>query len=69
MVAQQDEQWSHFSFNQQYYNPGYAGIESISRATLIHRSQWAGYQTTLAEDRGGGAPSQQNLSLSQPLNL
>lgn len=67
--AQQDEQWTHYYYNQQYYNPGYSGIEGISRATLIHRSQWLGYQATVAEDRAGGAPSQQNLTLTQPLKI
>lgn len=67
--AQQDAQWSHFQFNQHYYNPGYVGLEQISRATLIHRSQWLGYETTIVEDREGGAPSQQEISLVQPLKI
>ena len=67
--AQQDEQWSHYSFNQQYYNPGYTGVESLTRFTLLHRSQWLGYTATIVEDRKGGAPVQQNLSITQPLRL
>lgn len=56
-------------FNQHFYNPGYVGLEQISRATLLHRTQWLGYETTISEDRVGGAPSQQELSLVQPLKI
>jgi len=69
IFGQQDEQWSHYFFNQQYYNPGFSGVEEISRATLIHRSQWLGYEATIVDDRAGGAPLQQNLSLTQPLRI
>lgn len=67
--GQQDAQWSHYMFNQHYYNPGYVGLEQLSRVTLLHRTQWLGYETTIAEDRAGGAPSQQELSLVQPLKI
>jgi type IX secretion system PorP/SprF family membrane protein len=67
--SQQDAQWSHYQFNQHYYNPGYVGLEQLSRATLLHRTQWLGYQTTIVEDREGGAPSQQEISLVQPLKI
>lgn len=67
--AQQDAQWSHVQFNQQYYNPGYVGLEHISRATMINRSQWTGYETTVVEDRDGGAPSQQEIALMHPLRI
>lgn len=69
IFGQQDAQWSHFQFNQHYYNPGYVGLEQISRATLLHRSQWLGYETTIEEDREGGAPAQQEISLVQPLKI
>jgi type IX secretion system PorP/SprF family membrane protein len=68
-MAQQDAHWSHYQFNHHYYNPGYVGLEQISRATLLHRTQWLGYQTTIEEDREGGAPSQQEISLVQPLKI
>ena len=45
-VGQQDPHFSHFMFNSVYYNPGYTAIEGLSRATLLHRSQWLGYQST-----------------------
>lgn len=67
--AQQDEQWTHYSFNQQYYNPGFTGIEKQTRFTLLHRSQWLGYTATIVDDQRGGAPSQQQFSYTQPLSL
>ena len=66
--AQQDPHFSHFMFNQLYYNPGYTAIEGVSRATLIHRSQWLGYESTNPQD-GGGAPSTQSLNANYPFKL
>ena len=66
--AQQDPHFSHFMFNSVYYNPGYSGMEGVSRATLIHRSQWLGYESTNPED-GGGAPSTQGLTVTYPLKI
>ena len=66
ILGQQDAQWSHVQFNHQYYNPGYVGLEHISRATMLNRNQWAGYETTVVEDQAGGAPSQQEIALMHP---
>jgi type IX secretion system PorP/SprF family membrane protein len=66
--AQQDPHFSHFMFNSLYYNAGYAGMEGVSRATLIHRSQWLGYESTNTAD-GGGAPVTQALNLTYPLKI
>lgn len=63
--AQQDAQFSHYMFNNLYFNPGYAGIDGQSEATLLHRSQWLGYQGI--DD--GGAPLTQLFSFSHPLRL
>lgn len=63
--AQQDAQFSHYMFNNMYTNPGYSGVEGLTRATLLHRSQWLGYQGT----DEGGAPTTQLLSLSHPLKI
>jgi type IX secretion system PorP/SprF family membrane protein len=62
--AQQDAQFSQYMFNGLFINPGYAGIEGVSRATLIHRTQWLGYRPTEYE---GSAPNSQILSLSTKL--
>lgn len=67
--AQQDAHFSHFMFNNLYTNPGYTGIEGVSRATLIHRSQWLGYRTTNPNDQGKGAPTTQLLSAEHPLKI
>lgn len=64
--AQEDAHFSHYMFNDLYFNPGYSGLEGVSRATLIHRSQWLGYQGTIDK---GGAPSSQVLTFSHPLKL
>lgn len=63
--GQQDPQFTHYMFNTMYYNPGFAGVEGVTKITAIHRSQWVGYQPTYG---GGGAPTTQVLSVSTPLN-
>jgi type IX secretion system PorP/SprF family membrane protein len=64
LFAQQDAQFSQYMFNGLYLNPGYAGIEGVTRATLIHRTQWLGYKAT--EDKGS-APTSQVLSVTTKL--
>jgi type IX secretion system PorP/SprF family membrane protein len=51
-------------FNNLYYNPGFSGVEGVSRATALFRSQWSGYQPTYY---GGGAPTTQLITFSTPL--
>jgi type IX secretion system PorP/SprF family membrane protein len=63
--GQQDPQFTHYMFNTLYFNPGYAGVEGITKFTAIHRSQWVGYQPTVG---GGGAPTTQIVSMSAPIN-
>lgn len=65
-TAQQDAQFSHYMFNKLYYNAGYSGVEGMTRATLLHRSQWLGYDGTLDQ---GGAPTSQMLSISHPFKF
>jgi type IX secretion system PorP/SprF family membrane protein len=64
VFAQQDPQFTHYMFNTLYYNPGYAGVEGVTKLTALHRSQWLGYQPTVG---GGGAPTTQIVSLSSPI--
>lgn len=64
VFGQQDPQFSQFMFNQLFYNPGYTGVEGITKFTAIHRSQWAGYNPTVGQ---GGAPTTQVFSLSAPV--
>ncbi len=63
--AQKDAQFSLFSLNQLYLNPAAAGIGEETRFQLIHRTQYAGYQSTYAGD-DGGALSTQMFSVSMP---
>ncbi len=62
--AQQDPQFSQYMFNTLYYNPGFAGVEGITKLTAIHRSQWLGYSPT---GGGGGAPTTQVITFSAPI--
>ncbi|MDZ7648565.1 MAG: PorP/SprF family type IX secretion system membrane protein [Cytophagales bacterium] len=63
--GQQDPQFTQYMFNTLYYNPGYAGVEGLTKITAIHRSQWLGYEPTYG---GGGAPTTQMVSLTAPIN-
>lgn len=63
--AQQDPHWSHYMFNKSYLNPGYVGVEPLSRGTFLHRTQWLNYKGI----DPGGAPSTQMLSVSHPLKM
>jgi len=62
--GQQDPQFTHYMFNTLYYNPGFAGVEGVTKLTAIHRSQWLGYAPTVG---GGGAPTTQIISITSPI--
>ncbi|HRW98365.1 MAG TPA: type IX secretion system membrane protein PorP/SprF, partial [Cyclobacteriaceae bacterium] len=62
--AQQDPQFTQFMFNTLYYNPGYAGVDGVTKLTAIHRSQWLGYQPSFG---GGTAPTTQIVSMTTPI--
>ena len=64
LSAQQDAQFTHYMFNQQYYNPGYTGMSTGPVITAIHRSQWFGYDGNI---NTGGAPNTQLVSINYPL--
>ena len=66
--AQQDAQFSQYMFNGLFYNPGNAGIEGVTRATVITRRQWLGY----ANDKnnispGGNSPTSQAITINSRL--
>lgn len=63
--GQQNAQFSQYMFNTLYYNPAYAGVEGVTTITAFHRSQWAGYQPTSGDPRGG--VNSQVISLNTPL--
>jgi type IX secretion system PorP/SprF family membrane protein len=62
--AQQDPQFTQYMFNTLYVTPAYAGVEGTTQLTAIHRSQWAGYQSSFND---GGAPTTQMISFNSPI--
>jgi len=58
MEAQQEAQFSHYSFNTQSINPAYAGSRDALTVTALHRSQWVGFE---------GAPTTQTLTAHTPI--
>ncbi len=52
--AQQDPQFSQNMFNKLANNPGFAGSTGVIATSVLHRSQWMGFE---------GAPSTQNFSI------
>ncbi|GHM99900.1 membrane protein [Cytophagales bacterium WSM2-2] len=64
LSAQQDPQFTQYMFNTIYYNPGFSGVEGVTKITALHRSQWLGYSPTLG---GGGAPTTQLITFSTPI--
>jgi len=63
-AAQQDPQFTQYMFNTLYYNPGYAGVDGVTKLTALHRSQWLGYQPSFG---GGTAPTTQIVSMTTPI--
>lgn len=51
--GQQENQYTQFMYNTQYYNPAYVGSRGIPSFTALYRKQWLGY---------AGAPTSQLLS-------
>ena len=65
--AQQEPQFSHYVFNQLYSNPALAGIdENTSEISLLHRSQWVGYESTFQD---GLAPTTQLATINFPFQF
>jgi len=63
-VAQQDPEFTQFMENKMYYNPAYAGVEGVSKLSLLVRSKWTGYTGTFDD---GGAPTTEVLTMSAPI--
>jgi len=59
--AQQDPRFTHYYYNQQYFNPAAAGLDGNMRFMLLGRTQWAGY------NQDGTAPNTGLLSFNKPL--
>lgn len=58
IYAQQDAQFTHYSFNTLNVNPAYAGSRDVLTITGLHRSQWIGFPD---------APITQTLTVHGPL--
>ncbi len=63
-TAQQDPEFTQFMDNKMYYNPAYAGVEGLTRLSLLIRSKWTGYTGTFD---AGGAPTTQVLTMNAPI--
>jgi len=59
--AQQDPRFTHYLYNQQYFNPAAAGLDGNMRFMILGRTQWLGYNQT------GTAPNTGLLSFNSPL--
>jgi type IX secretion system PorP/SprF family membrane protein len=59
--AQQDPRFTHYFYNQQYFNPAAAGLDGNMKFMLLGRTQWAGYS------QQGTAPNTGLLSFNTPL--
>ncbi|HTH58421.1 MAG TPA: type IX secretion system membrane protein PorP/SprF [Cyclobacteriaceae bacterium] len=64
LSAQQDPQFTQYMFNTLYYNPGFSGVDGVTKISAFHRSQWLGYSPTYG---GGGAPTTQMITFSTPI--
>jgi type IX secretion system PorP/SprF family membrane protein len=56
--AQQEAMFTHYMYNTLWLNPAYAGTRDALTATLLHRSQWVGFE---------GAPLDQTFTLHSPI--
>jgi type IX secretion system PorP/SprF family membrane protein len=65
VFAQQDAVITQYMFNNLYLTPAFAGVDGVTRASALHRSQWLGYQSS-SDD--GGAPVTQLVTFVTPIN-
>ncbi len=64
--SQQDPQFTHYMFNNFYFNPAFAGTEGMMKMNFVHRSQWVGYSPSYGD---GGAPTTQLISMNTPFGV
>lgn len=58
VFAQQDPQYTQYTYNPVVINPAYAGNRGVASITGLHRSQWVGLD---------GAPRTQSFSIHSPI--
>jgi type IX secretion system PorP/SprF family membrane protein len=61
--AQQEAQFTHFTWNQLVFNPAYAGSRDAICATLVYHNQWAAFSGPDME----GAPITKTFSITAPV--
>jgi len=66
LVAQQQPQFTHYSFNGMQLSPAYAGITNRPEITSVYRYQWLGYNATFDD---GGSPQTLLLTAHTPVRL
>ena len=66
LVAQQQPQFTHYSFNGMQLSPAYAGITNRPEITSVYRYQWLGYDATFDD---GGSPQTLLLTAHTPVRL
>jgi len=59
-VAQRSLQFEQYMYNQLQYNPAYAGTDNGLCGSLLHNSQWVGFD---------GAPQSQSLQVHSPIGM
>lgn len=58
LYAQQEAMYTHYMYNTLCVNPAYAGSRDALTMTLLHRSQWVGFE---------GAPTTETFSIHSPI--
>ena len=66
LLAQQQPQFTHYSFNGMQLSPAYAGITNRPEVVSIYRYQWLGYDATFDD---GGSPQTLLLTAHTPIRL
>ncbi|MEJ8758437.1 type IX secretion system membrane protein PorP/SprF [Pontibacter sp. H259] len=66
LVAQQQPQFTHYSFNGMQLSPAYAGITNRPEIASVYRYQWLGYDATFDD---GGSPQTLLLTAHTPVRL
>ena len=63
--AQQDPQFTQYMFSKPFFNPAAVGMTSDQmEATLLHRTQWLGYEGTFDDN---GTLNTQYFALNSPI--
>ncbi|MDX2188400.1 MAG: type IX secretion system membrane protein PorP/SprF [Bacteroidota bacterium] len=67
--AQQDPQFTMFMFNQQYFNPAFAGSVDFLNVTMFYRRQWVGIDGSPSNPQFSGTLPMKRKHMAVGLNL